>query len=135
VSPAPNSRGLQATAFHLNHVCVFATYAVTLLTGAVWKGDPAVALGVGADVTETRKGKMRTVDQIALRGGIGQPSLAQCNGRVAIHVILDGDVGVGELYFRHVNGVAPQEQPLALAFHQIGRVAALAKITFTSVRS
>jgi hypothetical protein len=105
VSPATNSRGLQATAFHLNQLCVFAKYAVKLLTGAVWKGDPAVALGVGADVTETRKGNMRTADQIALRGGIGQQSLARCTGRVAIHIIIDADVGVGELDFRHVSGL------------------------------
>jgi hypothetical protein len=69
---ACNPRELVAgDGFYLNQFCEFVKYAVRLLTGAVWKGDPPEALSVGADVTETRRGNMRTADQIALLGRIG----------------------------------------------------------------
>src|SRR5258706_832013 len=75
--------------------------------------EPAIALALPFDPSDSRKIHVGECREVAALGGVGERLLAGGRSRLLVDIEGDGDRGIGELGVGRMGGVAPEKQLLA----------------------
>ena len=86
-------------------------------------GEPLISLPRLAHMPNAGKGNVRPSHKVSLFRGFCKKTLPLPDGSLRVKVILNGRIRQGELRFRYMNGISPEQQLFSIAFKQITCVA------------